>query len=165
MSAFQNEFHGIWRIPVCEGGNRSRTSSGSGGEIRSRTGSGGSAKSAAGGSGYCEHGRQKLRCKECCESEFCEHGKFATLCKDCGNSTLCVHGNFKSICKECGGTAYCEHGNQKRYCKECGGGEPPKLPKPSADEITDEDLEILKTLIDKYGKKTLIQLLRTKSTK
>ena len=74
-----------------------------------------------GGSGFCEHGKQKRFCKECGGSGFCEHGKFKQYCKECCGSGLCQHGRQKSQCKECGGSSICEHNKQKRRCKECGG--------------------------------------------
>jgi hypothetical protein len=42
------------------------------------------------GTGYCEHGRQKSKCKDC-GTGHCDHGRQEGRCKDCG-------------------TGYCEHG-------------------------------------------------------
>jgi hypothetical protein len=90
--------------------------------------------------GYCEHGRQRSRCKECgggsiCEHDrvrsvckeckggsICEHGRRRSRCKECGGGSICEHGRVRSVCKECGGGAICEHGRQRSKCKECGGG-------------------------------------------
>ena len=51
--------------------------------------------------GYCTHGKQKARCREC------------------GGSALCMHGKEKARCRECGGSAFCMHGKRKRCCREC----------------------------------------------
>nr|QBK85980.1 MAG: hypothetical protein LCMAC101_05750 [Marseillevirus LCMAC101] len=67
----------------------------------------------------CEHGKQKLRCKECEGSQICDHGKYKYVCKECGGSQICEHGRIKQICKECGGSQICEHGRIKYSCKEC----------------------------------------------
>jgi hypothetical protein len=73
---------------------------------------------------YCQHGRQKHRCKDC-GTGHCQHGREKNRCKDCGTG-LCQHGRPKNRCKDCG-TGYCQHGKLKRplgnqyRCKECGG--------------------------------------------
>ena len=41
--------------------------------------------------GYCEHGRQKSRCKDCGGSGICEHRRQRRECKDCGGSGICEH--------------------------------------------------------------------------
>jgi hypothetical protein len=69
----------------------------------------------------CEHGKRKIRCKECGGSSICEHGRQKSTCRECGGVSICEHGRQKSQCKECGGASICEHGRQKSQCKECDG--------------------------------------------
>ena len=42
--------------------------------------------------GFCEHGRQRSRCKDCGGSSICTHGRERSKCKDCGGSSICKIG-------------------------------------------------------------------------
>ena len=75
-----------------------------------------------GGGSICEHGKQRSQCKECGGGSVCEHGRIRSQCKECGGGSICYHGKIRSICKECGGGSICEHGRIRTFCKECGGG-------------------------------------------
>ena len=68
---------------------------------------------------YCQHGRQRNKCKDCGGSSICQHSRQKSLCKDCGGSSICVHGRQKNKCKDCGGSGVCEHGKQRGQCKDC----------------------------------------------
>ena len=74
------------------------------------------------GGKFCEHQRQKSRCKECGGSAYCEHGKLRYYCVDCNGLGICKHKKQKAKCKECDGSAYCEHDRLGYYCVECRGG-------------------------------------------
>ena len=50
---------------------------------------------------------------------WCEHGRQRSKCKECGGRSICEHGRLRSECKECGGTSICEHGRLRRQCKQC----------------------------------------------
>ena len=67
----------------------------------------------------CEHGRQRVRCKDCSVSQICIHGKRKEYCKDCDGSQICIHGKRKDICKICIGSQICIHGKEKNRCKDC----------------------------------------------
>ena len=70
--------------------------------------------------GYCEHGRQRSRCKECGGGSICEHDRVRSVCKECGGGSICEHGRVRSQCKECkGGASICAHSMRKSACKEC----------------------------------------------
>ena len=72
---------------------------------------------------FCEHKRQRNRCKECGGSGICEHNRQRSSCKDCGGSSICEHKKRRSSCKECGGSGICEHKKRRNRCKECGGSQ------------------------------------------
>ena len=72
---------------------------------------------------FCEHGRQRNKCKECGGSSICEHGRRRYDCKECDGPGICEHGRIRSQCKECGGSQICEHGRRRSQCKECGGSQ------------------------------------------
>ena len=72
-----------------------------------------------GRSGTCENGRQRSHCKECGGVSICEHGRQRSRYKECGGSQICEHGRQKSRCKECCGSQICEHGRQRSRCKNC----------------------------------------------
>ena len=72
--------------------------------------------------GYCEHGRQRSRCKECGGGSICEHDRVRSVCKECKGGSICEHDRVRSVCKECGGASICEHDRVRSVCKECGGG-------------------------------------------
>ena len=56
----------------------------------------------------CEQGRQRNR-----GSGFCEHGRERSRCKECGGVGVCEHGRRRSFCKDCGGMGLCEHGRRR----------------------------------------------------
>lgn len=70
----------------------------------------------------CEHGKRKIRCKECGGSQICPHDKNKQICKICNGSSICEHGKFKQYCKECNGVSICKHNKRSSRCKECKGG-------------------------------------------
>ena len=76
-----------------------------------------------GGSSICEHGRRRYDCKECDGPGICEHGRQRYDCKECDGPGICEHGRIRSQCKECGGSQICEHGRRRSQCKECGGSQ------------------------------------------
>ena len=71
---------------------------------------------------FCEHNRQKHRCKECGGVGICKHNRQKSKCKECGGSQMCQHNRRRTTCKECGGGSICTHGRKRSRCKECGGG-------------------------------------------
>jgi hypothetical protein len=73
------------------------------------------------GGSICEHGRERVRCKECGGSQICEHNRVRSKCKECGGGSICEHNKQRRFCKECGGNQICEHDKQRSSCKECGG--------------------------------------------
>jgi len=75
------------------------------------------------GKGYCEHGIQHSRCKECGGSSICEHYKRRSRCSECGGGEICEHKKNRDYCKECEGSQICEHGKERAKCKECGGSQ------------------------------------------
>ena len=45
-------------------------------------------KRARGGKpGYCEHNRQRNKCKECGGASICQHARITSRCKECGGSS------------------------------------------------------------------------------
>ena len=48
---------------------------------------------------YCEHGRQKSRCRHCGGAGMCPHGRRKYVCHDCGGSDICRHDKRYSLCK------------------------------------------------------------------
>jgi hypothetical protein len=70
---------------------------------------------------YCEHKKDRYRCKDCKGDGICEHNKTRTICKDCKGSAICEHNKNKKICRDCDGSAFCEHNKQKAVCRDCDG--------------------------------------------
>ena len=50
---------------------------------------------------WCEHGRERKRCKECGGSGICEHNRERSRCKECGGGSICEHNRVRSVCKDC----------------------------------------------------------------
>ena len=50
---------------------------------------------------WCEHNRQRSRCKECGGSQICEHNRRRSQCKECGGGSICEHNRVRSKCKDC----------------------------------------------------------------
>ena len=84
----------------------------------------------------------------CGGSAFCEHGRERKKCKECGGASICEHGRRRHECKECGGRGICEHGRMRSHCKECRAARdaaaraihPPVHPKPEI-LVEPEDVE------------------------
>ena len=67
---------------------------------------------------WCEHSRERSKCKEYGRSGTCENGRQRSHCKECGGVSICEHGRIRSQCKECGGPI-CEHRRQRSQCESC----------------------------------------------
>lgn len=74
-----------------------------------------------GGSSICDHNRRRSQCKLCGGASVCEHQRIRSTCKLCGGSGICKHKRRRDRCKECGGSAICQHNRQRDKCKNCGG--------------------------------------------
>ena len=72
-------------------------------------------------SAYCEHDRQKSKCKECGGSSICPHGREKSICVECGGSSICPHARIRNICKDCKGSRICPHERRRSQCKHCKG--------------------------------------------
>ena len=68
---------------------------------------------------FCQHQRQRSRCKECGGADICQHQRIRSTCKECGGSGICPHQRRRSTCKECGGASICQHQRIRSRCKEC----------------------------------------------
>jgi hypothetical protein len=79
---------------------------------------------------FCEHKKQRSRCREAAcggGQSLCTHGRFKSLCKDCGitSQLYCqVHKKYRNVCKECkalgsGGSGICDHSKRRTRCKQC----------------------------------------------
>jgi hypothetical protein len=67
-----------------------------------------------------EHGGQAKLCQACeGGASFCEHGRQRSRCRECGAAGKCEHGRRSSECTQCGGNGICEHGRQQIKCRKC----------------------------------------------
>lgn len=86
------------------------------------------------GSALCPCGNNKWYCSKCKNPTiYCNHGRERRRCKECqkdgeGGIGLCEHGLQPAQCLLCGGASFCEHGLKKRRCKTCDGQDLCKTP-------------------------------------
>ena len=68
---------------------------------------------------FCEHGKNRPRCKDCGGSGICVHNREKMQCKDCGGASICEHNKVRSRCRECGGVSICKHNRMRYACNDC----------------------------------------------
>jgi len=71
---------------------------------------------------FCQHNRERCKCKECGGGSICQHNRERSKCKECGGGSICQHNRQRTKCKECRGGCICEHDKVRSRCIECGGG-------------------------------------------
>ena len=75
------------------------------------------------GKSYCEHDKIKIKCVHCHGSQICEHNKIKNACTDCNGSQLCEHKHRKYDCLLCHGSGICEHNKRRTECIPCEGSQ------------------------------------------